>query len=438
MIYDLVIYNGTILTENETDDVIANGLICIKGARLARIESRPPDTPLPVAAETIDAAGGLIMPGLVNTHTHLPMTLFRGLADDLPLDTWLNEYIFPAENRHINPETVRVGTLLAIAEMLLSGTTTCCDGYFYEDVVAAAVEPTGLRALVGQGVIDFPAPGVPDPSRNLGTAADFLNHWKDRHPMITPSVFCHSPYTCSPSTLEATKTLAREAGVLFQIHVAETRSEAEQSQINHGLSPIAHLDRIGMLDKRTLLVHCVHLSQRDITTIKKNGAKISHNPESNMKLAAGVAPIPALLSAGVTVGLGTDGCASNNNLDLFGEMDTAAKLHKATSNDPTVLDAHRVLKMATIDGARAIGLGDTTGSIEIGKQADVIILDTKRPHLTPLYSPWSHVVYAARGSDVTYTVVAGKIVVADGCLKTMDIDNVLEDALKVSRQVLAK
>ncbi|MEA3230981.1 MAG: amidohydrolase family protein, partial [Thermodesulfobacteriota bacterium] len=200
MTYNLVIHNGTILTENETDDVIENGLICVKDTRLVRIERRSPDAPLPAATETIDAEGGLIMPGLINTHTHLPMTLFRGLADDLPLDTWLNEHIFPAESRHINPETVRIGTLLAVAEMLLSGTTTCCDGYFYEDVVAEAIAPTGLRAVVGQGVIDFPAPGVPDPSRNIQTAANFLDRWKNRHPLITPSVFCHSPYTCSAST----------------------------------------------------------------------------------------------------------------------------------------------------------------------------------------------------------------------------------------------
>ena len=438
MIYDLVIHNGTILTENETDDVIANGLICVKDTRLVRIESRPPDTPPPAATETIDATGGLIMPGLVNTHTHLPMTLFRGLADDLPLDTWLNEHIFPAESRHINPETVRIGTLLAIAEMLLSGTTTCCDGYFYEDVVAETIAPTGLRAVVGDCVDECIGTRLPAPSRNIQTAADFLDRWKGRHPLITPSVFCHSPYTCGASTLGAAKKLAGDDGVLFQIHAAETSSETEQSLAEHGLSPIARLDHIGVLDKKTLLVHCVHLSPDDITTITKTGAKISHNPESNMKLAAGIAPIPALLSAGLTMGLGTDGCASNNNLDLFGEMDTTAKLHKVTSKDPTVLDARRVLKMATIDGARAIGLDDITGSLEIDKQADVIVLDTKRPHLTPLYNPWSHVVYAARGSDVTHTVVAGRIVVANGCLKTLNVNDIIDDARKVGQQIKAK
>ncbi len=435
MTYDLVIHNGTIVTVNESDDVIRNGRVCIKDSRLVEVAGCRNNTPLPKAVETIDAGGGLILPGLVNTHTHLPMTLFRGLADDLPLDIWLNEHIFPAEGRHIHPATVRSGAMLGISELLLSGTTTCCDGYFHEHAVAEAIAVAGLRAVVGQGVIDFPAPGVPDPSQNVLIAETFLECWKTRDTKVTPSVFCHSPYTCSAKTLEAAKQLAEDNGVLFQIHAAETRNEVEQSLVAHGLTPIAHLHRIGLLDKNTLLVHCVHLTEADIELIAKTGAKVSHNPESNMKLAAGVAPIPDLLSAGVTVGLGTDGCASNNNLDLFGEMDTMAKLHKVISGDPTVLDARTVLKMATLDGARAIGLGDVTGSLEIGKKADLIILDTCRPHLTPLYHPRSHVVYAARGSDVTHTIVDGKIVVADGCLKTMDLEGVLEEVNKVSRLI---
>lgn len=438
MTYDLVIHNGMIVTINTEDDVIHNGLIGIKDSRLVKIDSRHSHSPLPEASETIDAAGGLILPGLVNTHTHLPMTLFRGLADDLPLDTWLNDHIFPAESRHLHPETVRSGTFLGIAELLLSGTTTCCDGYFYEDTVAEAVAIAGLRAVVGQGVIDFPAPGVPDPSNNVQIAAEFLDRWKNRHPRITPSVFCHSPYTCSPKTLQAAKQLADDAGVLFQIHVSETRDEVARSLVKHGLTPIAHLHQIGLLDKNTLLVHCVHLTEADIELIATNRATVSHNPESNMKLAAGVAPAPDLLTAGLTVGLGTDGCASNNNLDLFGEMDTVAKLHKVISGDPTILNAREVLKMATLEGARAIGLGGITGSLEVGKQADLIIIDTQRPHLTPLYHPRSHVVYAARGSDVTHTIVGGQVVVMDGCLNTMNLDNVLEEVRKISRRILAK
>jgi 5-methylthioadenosine/S-adenosylhomocysteine deaminase len=437
MVYDLVIHNGTILTENATNEIIANGLICIQETRLVQVEARQPDAALPAATDTIDADGGIIMPGLINTHTHLPMTLLRGLADDLPLDVWLNEHIFPAESRHVNPDMVRVGALLATAEMLLSGTTTCCDGYFYENYVADAIHQTGLRAVLGQGVIDFPAPGVPDPSQNIQAAADFLDQWENRSPLITPSVFCHSPYTCSPRTLEAAKQLAIDRSVLFQIHVAETRNETEQSQAEHGVSPVTYLNQMGVMDKNTLLVHTVHLSGSDISTIAGAGTNVSHNPESNLKLGAGIAPIPALLEEGVTVGLGTDGCASNNNLDLFGEMDTAAKIHKGAGENPTVMDAQTVLRMSTIEGARAIGLNEMTGSLETGKQADVIILDTCHPHLVPLYHPESHVVYSARGADVIYSVVAGRILVADGKLTTLNIDEIIDDARRIGRQIIS-
>ena len=253
--------------------------------------------------------------------------------------------------------------------------------------------------------------------------------------LITPSVFCHSPYTCSPKTLQAAKQLANDRGVLFQIHLAETRNETEQSQSEHGQSPAFNLKQLGIMDEKTLLVHCVHLLEPDIAAIAATGAKISHNPESNMKLGAGIAPIPALLAQGVVVGLGTDGCASNNDLDLFGEMDTSAKIHKGIMEDPTVMSAETVLRMATSDGARAIGLGDITGSLEVDKQADVIILNTHRPHLVPLYHPGSHVVYSARGSDVSYTVVAGRTLVAGGCLTTMDVDKIMAAARTIGQQI---
>ncbi|RUA01221.1 MAG: amidohydrolase [Deltaproteobacteria bacterium] len=441
MVYDLIIHNGTILTQNDTSDVIEDGMICVKGSRIVRVESSPPDTPLPVPGKgmngdkIIDARGGIIMPGLVNTHSHLPMTLLRGLADDLPLDIWLNEHIFPAEGRHVNPDMVRTGALLGAAEMLLSGTTTCCDGYFHETHVAEAIHQTGLRAVLGQGVIDFPAPGVPDPSRNIQSAADFLKQWEDRSPLIIPSVFCHSPYTCSAKTLEAAKQLSSDQGVLFQIHVAETRNETEQCLAEHGVSPVAYLNQVGILDKNTLLVHAVHLSETDISTIAATAATVSHNPESNMKLGAGIAPVPALLEEKITVGLGTDGCASNNDLDLFGEMDAAAKIHKGRLEDPTVLDAETVIRMATIDGARAIGLGDITGSLEVGKQADMVVLDTHRPHLVPLYHPESHVVYSVRGADVAYSVAAGQILVAQGKLTTLNLDEIIDDAMRIGKLI---
>jgi 5-methylthioadenosine/S-adenosylhomocysteine deaminase len=361
MHFDIVIHNGTIITMNSDFDIIQNGVLCAKNDQIVKVEARTSNLPLPGAQNIIDAKEGIIMPGLVNTHTHLPMALFRGLADDLPLSKWLNEYIFPAEANHIHPESVRLGALLSGAEMLLSGTTTCCDGYFHEDNVAAAMNDIGMRAILGQGVIDFPAPGVPNPADNVNNAINFIQNWKNISPLITPSIFCHSPYTCSEATLKKAKDAADANGVLFQIHTAETKDEYVSIQTKHHTTPVKYLDKIGILDQNTLLVHAVWLDDDDIEIIAKRRASVSHNPESNMKLASGIAPVPTLLKAGVTVGLGTDGCASNNNLDLFSEMDTAAKLHKLNAMDPTLMDALTVLKMATIEGARSLGLQDITG-----------------------------------------------------------------------------
>jgi len=409
MQYDLIIHNGTVLTVNPDFDILSNGILCIRNGVIGSIRTGDSETSLPPATEIIDADGGIIMPGLVNTHTHLPMALFRGLADDLPLQEWLNEHIFPAEATRINPESVREGALLSCAEMLSSGTTTCCDGYFLEKEVAEAVMETGIRAVLGQGVIDFPAPGAPDPANNIQTASEFIEAWLGRSDRITPSVFCHSPYTCSAETLQKAKAIAADRGLLFQIHAAETRSEYDQMLAEKGLSPVQYLDRLGILDERTLLVHAVWTDEADREIIAERKSKVSHNPESNMKLASGIAAVPEFLKAGITVGLGTDGCASNNNLDLFREMDTAAKLHKVNTLDPTVMDARTVIRMATIEGARCLGMDHRIGSLEVGKQADIIIIDTAKPHLVPMYHPESQVVYAVAGGDVRYVVIGGKL-----------------------------
>jgi 5-methylthioadenosine/S-adenosylhomocysteine deaminase len=435
MRYDIVIHNGKIITINTTFDIIANGIVCIKGGKLQRIGTADSHSPLPPAEDTIDAEGGIIMPGLVNAHTHLPMTLFRGLADDLPLLEWLNTYIFPAESKHINLESTRLGSLLGCAEVILSGTTTCCDGYFYEDGVASAVYESGLRAILGQGIIDFPAPGVPDPSGNIQNAVAFVEKWQHVSGLISPSIFCHSPYTCSAATLKKAKSAAISQGLLFQIHVAETKAEWDQIRSEHRTSPIQYLDRIGILDENTLLVHAIWVDPTDIGIIAKRNAKVVHNPESNMKLGSGIAPIPEFLAAGIAVGLGTDGCASNNNLDLFQEMDFAAKLHKVNTLDPTVMDARTILKMATIDGAKAIGLDKDTGSLEIGKQADVIIIDTCKAHLVPMYNPISHIVYSACGSDVRDVVVAGKSILRNRKLLTIDIKEIIEKVTRLGASV---
>jgi 5-methylthioadenosine/S-adenosylhomocysteine deaminase len=435
MTYDTLIHNGIVLTVNPGFDIFSPGFVGIRGGRIAGLGPVDPGAARPRAETCIDARGGIIMPGLVNTHTHLPMTLFRGLADDLPLETWLNDHIFPAERRHITPATVGWGARLACAEMLLSGTTTCCDGYFLEDRVAAAVADSGMRAVLGQGVIDFAAPGVPDPRDNIAAARDFLARWRSQTPLITPAVFCHSPYTCSAETLRAAKALAAEHGALFQIHAAETRQECDASRARHGASPIAYLDRLGLLTPGTLLVHCVWADERDIARIAAGGAAISHNPQSNMKLASGIAPVTDFLAAGIPVGLGTDGCASNNDLDMLHEMDTAAKLHKVRSGDPTACPARTVVEMATIRGARAVGLDTVTGSLEIGKAADITVLAADAPHLVPVYHPASQVVYAARGDDVREVLVAGRRLVVEGRLQSLDAAEIRRQVTAIAREI---
>ena len=435
--FDTIIFNATIVTVNMTFDIFSKGMIGIKDGKIETVANMPDGFNIPTEIETIDAAGGIVMPGLVNTHTHMPMTLFRGLADDLPLDVWLNQYIFPAEGRWINQKNVRLGTALACAEMLLSGTTTVCGGYFHEDAVAEIVSQSGMRGVLGQGVIDFPAPGVPDPGDNIHSALAFAQTWNDLSPLIQPSIFCHSPYTCSRKTIQAAKAAARSQGVLFQIHAAETAQEQTLIEGSGNMSPIQYLDHMGVLDEQTLLVHAVWVDDKDVKIIANSGAAVSHNPESNMKLASGIAPVGKFLSAGISVGLGTDGCASNNDLDMFQEMDTAAKLHKAQTLDPTVMDSGSVLKMATIEAARAIGLDRSIGSLEKGKQADLIIMDTHQPHLIPLYNPVSQIVYSARGSDISDVMVGGKFLVRDRSLTSLDLGDILNRVNALSREIAA-
>ncbi|MFO7558520.1 MAG: amidohydrolase [Desulfobacterales bacterium] len=424
---DIMVINGMLLSLDPSGTIVEKGSVAVKEGKIAA--AGPCEEMASwLSMETIDAGGCIVMPGLVNAHTHLPMSLFRGLADDLPLMTWLNEYIFPAEASHVNPETVRIGALLSCAEMVLSGTTTCCDGYFFEDFVARAVFEIGIRGVLGQGVIDYPAPGVPNPSKNVENAVSFVEAWQGKTSLIMPSIFCHSPYTCSGKTLAAAAGEARSRGVLFQIHVAETRSEYEQMKKEQGMSPVQYLDKVGVLGPGTLLVHAVWVDAEDIRIISDSGAGIAHNPESNMKLASGIAPVPEFIKEGLTVGLGTDGCASNNNLDLFAEMDSAAKLHKVNTFDPTVMSAETVLNMATKGGARAIGLESRIGSLEVGKQADLIVVDMRKPHLVPMYNPISHLVYTVKGSDVRDVVIDGRVVVRDAMLLTIDQEKLLREA----------
>jgi len=435
--FDRIVYNGTVITVNLNFEIIGQGIVCIKDGLIDRVEPQREPISAYFADDLIDAEGGLILPGLVNAHVHLPMSLFRGLADDLPLSRWLERHIFPAEHRHVTPESVAAGTWLSCAEMLLSGTTACCDGYFYEDAVAEAVSGMGIRAVLGQGVIDFPAPGVADPKQNVEAAVLFIEKWLNRSLLIQPAIFCHSPRTCSAHTLLRAKQAAKKYGIRFQVHLAETRDEGERLRAEHGLSSVAYLFSLGLLDGNTLASHAVWVDDADIALLAENRVKLVHNPESNMKLASGVSPVPRLISAGIVVGLGTDGCASNNNLDLFQEMDAAAKLHKVMTKDPTVMDARTVLRMATIEGAKAIGLGDRIGSLEPGKAADIVVVDTRKPHLTPMYHPESHLVYAASGSDVSHVLIGGEVRVRGGRLVDQDLDGIMEQAASIGFAVKA-
>jgi 5-methylthioadenosine/S-adenosylhomocysteine deaminase len=371
-------------------------------------------TDLPPARERLDAEGNLVMPGLVNTHCHAPMVWFRGLADDLALQEWLTRFIFPAEAGWLNKERVYWGALLAAAEMIRGGITTVADGYFYETEVRRAFFEAGLRAVVAQGVVDFPAPGVPHPQDNLKVAAEFIesgeNFQDDR---LISTLFCHSAYTCGPDTLKRAKDLTRRRGLPFFIHLAETQQEVAEIKQKTGLSPASYLDRLGLLDELTVVVHAVWLDSEEQDLLAQRGVKVSHCPESNLKLAAGVAPLPELLDKGVAVGLGTDGAASNNNLDLWGEMSLTARLHKVWRQDPTLLPAAQTVALATREGAKVLGLEDRIGTLTPGKEADLIVVELNHPHLTPLFDPFSHLVYAARAADVRHVMVGGRWLLQD-------------------------
>jgi 5-methylthioadenosine/S-adenosylhomocysteine deaminase len=434
---DILITGGTLLTMEASANIVEEPVIGIADGKILFVENKNlPAGYYPNACEIIDASGCLVLPGLVNTHTHLPMSLFRGLADDLPLMTWLNDHIFPAEGRFIKRETVYAGAMLAIAEMILAGTTTFCDGYFFEGAVARAAIAAGIRGVVAQGFIDFPLPDQPDPSKKEEKAERFLQKWANHSQLVTPALICHSPYACSPGTLRMIKAVARRHGVPFLIHLAETREEVTVLKERYGKKPVHHLCDLDILDEATVAAHCIWLEEDELDLLARHNVKVAHDPESNMKLGAGVAPIPAMLRRGIDVGLGTDGCASNNNLDLFGEMGMCAKLHKVFSADPTVLKAEKIVEIATIGGARVLGMSALIGSITSGKCADIILVNMRKPHLTPLYNPFSQLVYAASGADVMTSIIGGRIVMRDRRLLTIDLNRVMGEVRNIGSAVI--
>ena len=431
---DILVVNGTVLTLNAKDTEIIDGVVAIANDTI--VASGPADAFSDwSASRVIDARGGIIMPGLINSHTHAAMTCFRGLADDLQLMTWLNDHIFPAEAK-LDDQKVYLGALLACAEMIMSGTTCFCDMYLFEDAVARAAREAGMRAVVGEVLYDFDSPNYGPIEKGFEYTQMLIDTWRD-DPLITIAVEPHSVYLCAPELLKKAFQLTQAFDLPLVIHLAESKSEVEQIKERYDKTPVEHLAEIGVLAPNVVACHCVELTANDISLLQRFDVKVAHNAESNMKLASGVAPIPELLNNGVCVGLGTDGCASNNDLDLFLEMDTVAKLHKAKTLDPTVMDALQVLKMATTQSARTLGLDQFVGSLETGKKADLIIIDTNKPHLTPMYNPVSHLVYAAMGSDVTTSIINGTVVMEERKLKSLNLKKVMDDVNKIAKEITA-
>ncbi len=433
---EIILQRGLILADPLTCEVLPHGRTVISRDRL--VEVNGPDDYQSTAMRGIDCSGCLIMPGLVNAHTHAAMSLLRGIADDLPLDRWLNDYIFPVEAKHVDPDFVLQGTLLSAVEMALGGITTYADGYFHMEQAAAAALQVGLRSVVAQGILDVPTPDAPTPGSWKDRAERFLADCP-RDSLITPALFCHSAYLCGPDTLRAAGELTRQHNTLLFSHVAETRAEVEEVKRGYGKGPVELLNDVGVLGPDFVAVHVSHVSDRDREILAETGTGTVHCPESNMKLAAGPASVKELLDVGVRVAIGTDGPASNNNLDLLEEIRSAAFLAKLVYNDPVSLDAKSLIRMATVDGAAVLGMDDRIGSLEKGKLADLIVLDLDRPHLTPLYDPVSHLVYAARGSDVRDVIVNGRIVVRDKEIVTVNEKDikarVREIAAKIAEDV---
>ncbi len=435
--YDLIITGGTIVTMNKSRQVIENGVIAVRDGKVVYVGKGGGLPPNARPKQLIEAKGKIIIPGLINTHTHVPMGLFRGIADDLDLQEWLTKYIFPAEAKNVNEEFVRAGTRLGLAEFIRGGTTTYCDMYYFEDAIADETAKAGVRGVLGETLIDFPAPDNKNFAEALIYTEKFVKKWQN-HPLIVPAIAPHAPYTVSLEHLLETKKLSDKLNAPLVIHLAEANTETDFIQQKHqGLRPIEFMEKIGFFNDRVIAAHVVQANEKEIDILKKYEVGIAHNPQSNMKLAAGVAPIPLMLKKGLRVGLGTDGAASNNDLSLWEEMDTAAKLHKLFTGDPKVVSAQEVFEMATIGGARALHLEDKIGSIENGKLADLVIVEMDSIHQTPMYNLYSHLVYATKSSEVETVIINGKVVMFQRRLLTLQESAIKKDA-NVFRQKIIK
>jgi 5-methylthioadenosine/S-adenosylhomocysteine deaminase len=433
---DLLIVGGTVVTMDAAYRLIDDGAVAIRGDSILAVGTRSELSAQYATQKTLDARGALILPGLINGHAHAAMSLFRGLADDLALDEWLQKHIFPAEAHNVNEEFVARGTRLSVLEMLRGGITTYADMYYFEDVVARVTKEAGMRGILGETIVDFPAPDNKTPAEALAYAQDYVTKWKD-DPLISPAVAPHAIYTCSEKTLLDSAALARRNRVPILIHISEALFEIEQSRKKQALSPVSYLGKIGFLGPDVVAAHCIWVDAADVALLKHFSVGCIHNPSSNMKLASGVMPVVDFLASGQAVGLATDGAASNNSQDIFEEMDTAAKLQKIARMDPRALPAVQVVEMATLGGARALHMDKLIGSLEPGKKADVIFVDTSGPHATPMYDVYSQLVYALRGSDVKTVIVGGKLLMENHHMLTLDEEQILREAREYQKKLSA-
>jgi len=432
---DLIVTGGIVVTMNGARAVYQDGSVAIRGDSIvaagprAEIESRYR------APEVVDAEHHLVLPGFINGHTHVPMTLFRGLHDDVTLSDWLYKYIFPAEAKNVNEQFVRWGTRLAAAEQIRAGVTTFADMYYFEDAIAEETKAAGMRGVLGETLIDFPAPDNKSEAEMLAYTEKFLKRWEG-DPLIHAAPAPHSIYTCSKKTLQDAAALARKYHAPILIHVAEMKKEWEDSNKRNGMSPVQYLEKIGVLGPEIVAAHCIFVDEADRKLLAKRGVGCVHNPSSNMMIASGVSPVPEMRAAGIAVGLGTDGPAgSNNDLDLMEEIDLAAKLAKISKLNPLALNAKAVVEMATIDGARALHMDKEIGSLEAGKKADLVLISLREPNAVPMYDVYAQIAYSLKASDVDTVVIGGRVVMRDRKLLSVDEPGVLEKAREYGESV---
>jgi len=430
---DVLIHGGIVVTMDQDEHLYEDGAIAVRGADIVMVGPSASVQAQVTARTTLDASGHVVLPGLVNAHTHAAMTIFRGLVDDIPLEPWLQK-IWQVENEHANADNVRVGSELAFIEMIRSGTTTAADMYWQREVTAEVAKRVGFRLISGPSFIDFVGPDGIRPEEREPLAREYLERYQN-DPLIGICVQAHSTYTVPTELLEKTGALAQEYDTLFVTHASESVEEVATIKDRFGKTPLEYLDSLGLLGPKTLLAHCVHLRDDEIQLLAERSTSVAHCPESNLKVGVGIARISDMLKAGVKVGLGTDGAATNNDLDLWGEMHTAALLQKGVRQDPTAMPAPETFRMATIGGASALNLEDKIGSLEVGKRADVILVDFDQPHLTPLYNVHSHLVYAVNKADVRTVLINGRVVMRERELLTLDEEAVKARAREVGLRI---